>query len=117
MCVAYLDRITIRHSLYVGVLDTLCDKVCQWLAADRRFSPGIPVSSTHQTDRHNITDILLKAALNTINPTLYISFYRLCHTCSQDHHIQQHGFLLVFEDGSKVLYNSLLLQNNTQHYY
>ena len=29
MCVAYLDRITIRHSLYVGVLDTLCDKVCQ----------------------------------------------------------------------------------------
>jgi hypothetical protein len=30
------------------------------------FSPGTPVSSTNKTDRHNITDILVKAALNTI---------------------------------------------------
>jgi hypothetical protein len=30
-----------------GVLDTtLCDKVCHWLATDRWFSPGTPVSST-----------------------------------------------------------------------
>jgi hypothetical protein len=32
------------------------------------FSPGTPVSSTNKTDRHDITKILLKVALNTINP-------------------------------------------------
>jgi hypothetical protein len=34
----------------------------------RWFSPGIPVSSTNKIERHNITEILLKVALNTINP-------------------------------------------------
>jgi len=38
-----------------GVLDTtLCDKVCQWLTTCRWFSPGIPVSSTNKTNRHDI---------------------------------------------------------------
>jgi hypothetical protein len=42
------------------VLDTtLCDKVCQWLATGRWFSPGTPVSSTNKIDRHDITEILL----------------------------------------------------------
>ena len=41
---------------------TLCDKVCQWLATGRWFSP---VSSTNKTDHHDITEILLKVALNT----------------------------------------------------
>jgi len=36
----------------------------------RWFSPGTPVSCTNKTDRHDITDILLKVALNTINPNL-----------------------------------------------
>jgi len=31
------------------------------------FSPGSPVSSSNKTDRHDITEILLKVALNTIN--------------------------------------------------
>ena len=47
------------------------DKVCQWLATGQWFSPGTPVSST------NITKILLKVALNTINQTdfsQYISY-------------------------------------------
>jgi hypothetical protein len=46
---------------------TLCDKVCQWLATGQWFSPCPLVSSTNKTDRHNITEILLKVALNTIN--------------------------------------------------
>jgi hypothetical protein len=47
-----------------GVLDTtLCDKFCQWRAAGRWF---FPVSSTNKTDQ-DITEILLKVALNTIN--------------------------------------------------
>jgi hypothetical protein len=50
-----------------GVLDTtLCDKVCQWLVAGQWFSPGTLVSSTNTTDRHDITEILLKVALSTI---------------------------------------------------
>ena len=42
---------------------TLCDKVCQWLATD------LLVSSTNKTDRHDIAEILLKVALNTIKQT------------------------------------------------
>jgi hypothetical protein len=55
-----------------SVLDTtLCDKVCHWLAAGLWFSPGTPVSSTNKTDCHDITEILLEVALNTINqPTI-----------------------------------------------
>jgi hypothetical protein len=50
-----------------GVLDkTLCDKVCQWLAEDLWFSPGTSVSSTNKTERHNITETLLKVALSII---------------------------------------------------
>ena len=45
---------------------TLCDKVCQWLATGRWFSPGPPVSSINKTDRLDIAEILLKVALNTI---------------------------------------------------
>ena len=52
-----------------GVLNTiLFDKVCQWLAAGWWFSPGTPVSSTNKIDCHDITEILLKVALNTIKP-------------------------------------------------
>jgi len=44
-----------------GVLNTtLCDIVCQWLAV------GTPVYSTTKTDSHDIIEILLKVALNTI---------------------------------------------------
>jgi hypothetical protein len=38
---------------------------------DRWFSPGTPgpVSSTNKTERHDITEKLLKVALNTIKQT------------------------------------------------
>ena len=48
---------------------TLCDKVCQWLVTGRWFSPRTPVSSFNKTYRHDITEILLKVALNTIKQT------------------------------------------------
>ena len=32
------------------------------------FSPGTPFSSTNKTDRHDITEILLKVAINIITP-------------------------------------------------
>ena len=37
------------------------------LAAGRCFSPATLVSTTNKTDRHDITEILLKVALNTIH--------------------------------------------------
>jgi len=40
------------------------------------FSPGIPVSSTNETDRHDINEILLKGEVSTINinqPTIIIT--------------------------------------------
>ena len=52
-----------------GVLHTtLCDKICQWLATGWWFSLGTLVSSTYKTDCHDITEILLNVALNTITP-------------------------------------------------
>jgi hypothetical protein len=49
-------------------------KVCQWLAAGWWFSPDTAVSPTNKTDRHDINEILLQVALNTINP-LPINIY------------------------------------------
>ena len=47
----------------------LCDKVCQWIVTGLWFSPGTPVSSTNKTESQDITEILLKVALNTIKET------------------------------------------------
>ena len=71
LCNQYLSPLTlwVRIPLRRGVLDTtLCDKVCQWLATGRWFSPGTPVFSTSKTDHHHITEILLKVASSTIKP-------------------------------------------------
>jgi hypothetical protein len=38
-------------------------------ATGRWFSPGTTVFSTNKTNRHDITELLLKVALNTINQT------------------------------------------------
>jgi hypothetical protein len=67
------------HDRMVGKVYSLKNNVkkfCQSLAAGQWFSPGIPVSSTNKTDHHNITEILLKVALNTITLTL---LYKLVH--------------------------------------
>ena len=64
----------VRIPLRRDVLDTiLCDKVCQWLATSHWFSPGTSVSPTNETNCHDITEILLKVALNTITLTLPLS--------------------------------------------
>jgi hypothetical protein len=36
---------------------------------------GTPLSSTNKTDRHDIAEILLKVALNTINLTKQFALY------------------------------------------
>jgi hypothetical protein len=62
---------------------TLCDKVCKWLETGQWFSPGTPVSSTNKTDRHNITKILLKEALqcwDKLMASIKIWQYNTCFT-------------------------------------
>jgi hypothetical protein len=44
-----------------------CDKIYQLLAHGRWFSPDTLASSTTKTGHHDIAEILLKVALNTIN--------------------------------------------------
>jgi hypothetical protein len=48
-------------------LTVASDKVYQLLAHGRWFSPGPPASSTTKTGRHDIAEIMLKVALNTIH--------------------------------------------------
>jgi hypothetical protein len=54
-----------------------------YVVAGQWFSPGTLVSSTNKTDCHDITEILLKVALNTI--TLIIA---LSHICMLDFQIK-----------------------------
>jgi hypothetical protein len=41
----------------------------------RWFYPGTPVSTTNKADCHNITEIMLNVALNTINPNPLMKDY------------------------------------------
>ena len=59
-----------------GVLDTiLCDKICQWLAKVRWFLPGIPVSSTNKTGRHEIQGSwnIAESSVKHHNPNIHIA--------------------------------------------
>jgi hypothetical protein len=54
------------YSIRGGVLDTTwCGQVCQWLVTDQWFS----LCTMDKTERHDITEILLKVALNTLTIT------------------------------------------------
>ena len=71
-CLAITTKVvSLKPRSWRGVLDTtLYDKVCQWLATGLWFSLGTPVSSTNKTDHHDLTEILLKVASNTINQSI-----------------------------------------------
>jgi hypothetical protein len=77
-----------------GVLDTtLCDKDCQWLATGWWFSL---VSSINKTDHHDITEILLKEALNRINQTKPNLRYYSINTDFSGYFWQHYVFLDTF---------------------
>jgi hypothetical protein len=52
--------------VFNATFNNICDKVCLWLSTGQWFSPGPLVSSNNKTDLHDIAEILLKVALNTI---------------------------------------------------
>jgi hypothetical protein len=64
--------VVIETSTYIKIYERVKIVVCQSLAADQWFSPGTPISSVNQTDRHDITEILLKAALCIIAPKIVL---------------------------------------------
>jgi hypothetical protein len=68
LCNQYVSPLMWVWILFRARCTTLCDKVCQWLATGRCFSPGPP-------NRHDITEILLNVALNTIKQTNKPNFW------------------------------------------
>ena len=79
----YLTEFLLSWHYRRGVFDTkLCDEVCQWLATGWWFSTGTPVSSTNTTDRHDITEILVKVALSTIKPNQTNFRFGLLEDCT-----------------------------------
>jgi hypothetical protein len=73
LCNQFLSSLTLRVRIPPrrGVCDKiLCDQVYQWVATGRWFSPGPPVSSINKSDRHDLTEILLKVALSIITLTI-----------------------------------------------
>ena len=114
LCNQYLSPLTlwIQIPLRRGVLyATSCDKVCQCLVADRWFSPGTLISSNNKTDRHDITEILLKVALNTITLTLFqvhislssISYLIQIHYCI-GHIFAKGTYIFVYWDYCPKVY-------------
>jgi hypothetical protein len=72
-------------------LPAASDKVYQLLAHSRSFSPCIPASSTTNAGRHDIVEIFLKVALNTINQikSIYQNWQVLTFSC---HRIYSYEF-------------------------
>ena len=59
-----------RHLQSVPItINVVRSNPAQALATRRLFSSDTPVYSTNKTDRHDITEILLKVAFNTITLT------------------------------------------------
>ena len=61
------EYIIFFHSLVI--FTNVISDYYHYLVTGRWFSPGLPVSSTNKTYRHDITEIVLKVALNTIKQT------------------------------------------------
>jgi hypothetical protein len=92
-----------KYVVFDRVLDTtLCDKVCQLLVAGWWFSP---VSSTNKTEWHDITEILLKVALDTINQTksnqTKSTYFKIQLPYDQDHD----GPLLFFTKDVRLCFD------------
>ena len=73
LCIQCLSPLKMWVWILLMARCTLCDKVCQWLATGRWFSPWYYSSSTKKTYHHDIAKILLKVALNIIRQPVIIN--------------------------------------------
>ena len=73
-CVYRLKRNTLKHS---GIHRLISDNYVIKFVSDLQNSPGTPVSSATKTNRHDITEMLLKVALNTITPTTLLTLLEM----------------------------------------
>ena len=67
LCNQCLSSLTLSVPIPLMERCTRCDNACQLLTVGRWFTP---VHSTNKADRHDISELLLKVALDTIPPTL-----------------------------------------------
>jgi hypothetical protein len=77
------------------------------LSRGRWFSPSIPASSTTKTARHEIAEILLKLALNTINQSINL-LVKTQHSELQYCNSKQSKHLLILHQ-----YNDLKMEKYT----
>jgi hypothetical protein len=101
----------------------ICNKVCQWLATGRWFSPA---SSTNKTDCHDITEILLKVALNIINQPIfqrkqnplqvYIVGFSIFSMCTSTSLFTGSTVLKMWTFSMNILCNSLKLRGTNYHF-
>ena len=92
------NMLWVRTPLRRCVLDIVCDKICQWLPAGWWVSP---VSSTNKTDRHDITELLLKVALNTVK-LLKQPLIKLLNGSKKVHHNHSSHGIVIFYDISRA---------------
>ena len=92
------------------------DKVYQLLVHGRWFSPGTPASSTTKTGRHDIAEILLKVALNTINQIKSISLSVIkCNYYNLHFYLLVHGILYDITNLVCYAYFHWLFNPECQH--
>jgi hypothetical protein len=94
---------------------TLCNKVCQLLGTGRWFSSCTPVSSTNKTDHHDITEILLKVVLNTIDqPPLFSSpLFSKCHQHTKSAQSFDYKCIPISYKLGKYFWMSIYFETNT----
>jgi hypothetical protein len=123
-----LARSFVNYKKRCTRLAAASDKVYLLLAHGRWSSPGTPASSTTKTGCHDIAEILLKVALNTINhksiwersffqfdntschelnyppfsEKLIAMDYILCHVCKYTAWIAQ-SWTIIFEDTKGII--------------
>jgi hypothetical protein len=78
------------------------------------ISPVTPVSSTNKTGRHNITEILLKVALNTINQfnLKWMDFYLAVPESIGKTFILLHRLKIILCNGSTFVFLRLYMHIN-----
>jgi len=103
-----------KLAFFSRIITILMHCLNTYIATGRRFSPDNPVSSTNKTDHHDITEILLNVALNTITslpPTWKIkvnedlrkilerigqlSCRQISYLIAHKHYISKHGTNIV----------------------